>query len=197
MSPSEIEINLTFQCFAIGLTVLWLTAHKFRKLHGLLRFLLYLAIMVLVLLLGFFSSLSDFNNRTAMVLLLFIPTTIAMLFGFACAGKFCRKKYRPKAFMLWSLLSMPICGIIAMMGYIISVMVFMNETPPKEIFIQVFIVGLIVGLLLYALNLPFLIVGFVSPFYRERFCDFLRLKTELESVEEENKVQPIGQSNSV
>ena len=37
--------------------------------------------------------------------------------------------------------------------------------------------GLVTGLLLYAINLPFMILAFCSPFFRERFYACLRLKS--------------------
>ena len=38
------------------------------------------------------------------------------------------------------------------------------------------IAGTALGLGLYMLNLPFMILGFVNPFCRERFCKCLRLE---------------------
>ena len=46
-----------------------------------------------------------------------------------------------------------------------------------EAILMLTLVGLIFGLCLYVINLPFMILVFYSPFFRERFCACLRLKS--------------------
>ena len=175
-SSNATEFDITFQSFTIGLALLWLTAHKFSKYHGLLRIFLSLIIMTLVLIMGILSIIADFNKTTELMFILFIFVAFATLLAFAFAGKYCRKEYHPKRFMLWLVLFLPIWSMIAMAGYLLVGNAIMNSSANPLEFVMATIAGLIFGLLIYALNLPFLIMGFVSPFFRERFCACLGLK---------------------
>jgi len=49
---------------------------------------------------------------------------------------------------------------------------------PLEVLAMLFIAGPILGIGLYLVNLPFGILGFVSPFFRKRLRGFLSLKSE-------------------
>ena len=190
-SSSAYQFDVLFSSFVIGLTVLWLTAHKLGKFRGFVRFLLCLAVMIIIVLLGMFPSLIDFDRTIAIMLVMYCFVAGVMLLGFAVVRKLCKNRYRPKAFMLWLALCLPVCGIIALVGYIIVAMIIVQDVPPLQIIPLIFIYGLIIGLLLYIINLPFMIVAFMSPFYRERFCACLKLKpkkliNELENIQLNN-----------
>lgn len=189
--PDTIEFDVVFYSFIIGLSVLWLTSYKFSKLNGLLKFFLSLIIMTIILSAGILTVLSDFSKTTALMFFLFVFVAGATLFGFAWAGRLCKKQYSPKAFLLWSVLCLPVCSITAMIGYFIVGNSIMNSTFKPEDFLQVMAVGLIIGFLLYFVILPFLIISFVIPFYRKRFCDCLRLKTS-QLIAEQEKVEAIN-----
>jgi hypothetical protein len=176
ISSTVIEFDVTFQSFSIGLAVLWLTMHKFSDYNGLTRYFLGLAVMTFVLFLSIRSTYPNYSTKTAQIFSLCFFISIFMLFGFSLTGKYCKKQYRPKTFILWLALFMPVCGIAAMIGYIIFECIVTNSFPDPIVLIMVLVSGFISGILIYALNVPFLIMGFVSPFFRERFCNILRLK---------------------
>jgi hypothetical protein len=52
------------------------------------------------------------------------------------------------------------------------------------------IAGLIIGLCLYVLNLPFILLGFANPFFRERFCACLFTKSTPRNAAQPDTSQP-------
>jgi hypothetical protein len=68
--------------------------------------------------------------------------------------------------------------MFATSGFLIVVSMITSSRLGLSDLILVFtLAGLIFGLCLYVLNLPFMILGFVNPFFRERFCACLRLQS--------------------
>ena len=186
-SSNAIQFGTLFQSLAIGLTILWLIAHKFEKFGGLPRFFIAFAVMMVISFLGILSLYTDFENEVFLILALFAFMTIAMLLGFAMSVKLCRKVYRPKAFLLWLGLWLPLCCLFAMIGFVVVGMIITKSVPPTEaLLLQIPIVGLFFGVFLYIVNLPFMILGFASPLYRERFCACLRLKPKAVTTEQGN-----------
>ncbi len=177
LSSDAIQFGTLFQSLVISLTILWLMAYKLKEFSGIVRFFMAFGTMMIISFLGILSLYSDFEDQAFLIIALFAFMMIAMLFGFVVSGRFCRKKYRPIAFMLWLGLWLPLCSVVAMIGFAGIGMVIMQSTPPKEAFIQIPILGLFFGLFLYVVNLPFMILGFVNPFFRERFRASLNLKS--------------------
>jgi hypothetical protein len=177
MSSDAIQFGTLFQSLVFGLTILWLIAHKLKDFGGPVKFVMALGVMMIMSLLGILSIFTDFDNQVLLMLALFASMAIAMLFSFAISSKFCRKKNQTIVFMLWLGLWLPLCCIFAMIGFFIAGMVIMQSGPPKEAYIQISIVGLFFGVFLYVINLPYMLLGFVSPFFRERFCACLCLKS--------------------
>ena len=83
-------------------------------------------------------------------------------------------------FMLWLALWMLLGSIIPTFGFIIAGHLIMSTgqlgAQLSEVLLGIFVVGPMLGLALYFLNLPFMILGFVNPFFRERLCGCLGLK---------------------
>lgn len=178
LSSDSIQFNALFQSLVIGLTILWLISYKLKEFRSVVRFFVAFGILVVISLLGILSIYSDFQDQTFLIIVLFAFMTIAMLLGFAASGKLCRKKYRSVAFILWLGLWLPLCSVFAMVGFFVVGIVIVQSVPPKEALIQIPIVGLFFGFFLYVVNVPYLILGFINPFFRERFCACLNLKSK-------------------
>jgi hypothetical protein len=75
---------------------------------------------------------------------------------------------------LWTLLG----GAVTMLGFFIVVLLTLSSGPQHILpeVLQVAVVGLVFGACLYLLNLPYMILGFVSPFFRERLQTCLKLE---------------------
>lgn len=81
----------------------------------------------------------------------------------------CRGDYSPVRFMLRLGLWTTIWGLVVAFGYFIIVTLsFEMRIDDIKILAWIGLAGLILGVFLYLLNLPFMILGFTSPFFRER-----------------------------
>ncbi len=171
------EFSLIFQSMAVGMTVLWLITNYFVRFGGAIRFLLSFVTVVIVAGLGTLSYSTEFSNETAMFIVLFILMVLTMLTAITLSRRLCGGKYRPVCFMLWLVLWMLLVSLIATLGFLIVALMVTSSGPSlSEMILMFALAGLIFGLCLYVLNLPFMILGFAHPFFRKRFLACLRLK---------------------
>ena len=185
-STNALEFGIAFNSMAVGVTVLWLVAHYFKRFGGAIRFLLSFVTVVLVAGLGTLAYSTDFSAEMALFLTLFVFMAFTILIAITLSRRFCRGTYRPVRFLLWLALWMLLGSFVAMSGFIIVGSIIFSSGPDSAEAILVFLfAGSIFGLFLYVLNLPFLILGFAHPFFRERFRACLRLKSVATTVESE------------
>ncbi|MHC4436312.1 MAG: hypothetical protein ACYS3S_03050 [Planctomycetota bacterium] len=178
-SSAALQYDILFQSMLIGISVLWLMANYLPKFGGAIRFLLSFGTVVIVAGLGTLSYSTEFSNETAMFLVLFIFVALTLLVAMTLSRRLCGGKYRPVCFMLWLALWILLSSLVAMFGFIIVGSIIMSGGPDfsePNLILMLIMSGFVFGLFLYALNFPFMILGFVNPFFRERFCACLRLK---------------------
>jgi hypothetical protein len=176
-STDEQEFSIVFNSMAVSVTVLWLIANLFTSFGGVIRFLLSFGTIVIVTGLGILSYLTEPSKETDMFLSLFVFIALTMLIAVSLSNRFCGGKYRPVRFMLWLAIWMLLVSVIATFGFIIIGSIIMSTRLEFSAAMLMFaLAGLIFGLFLYMLNLPFMILGFTHPFFRERLCACLRLK---------------------
>ena len=178
-SSSASQFDTVFHSMAVGIAVWWLVANYFDRFRGFVRFLMAFGTLVAVACLGILSYSTEFSNEAALLLALFAFLAITMLGATTTAGKLCRGKYRPLCFMLWLALWTILGSLFATFGFFIVGTFIMSSGSGPDILqaiLMLSFVGLILGLFLYVLNLPFMILGFANPFFRERFNTCLRLK---------------------
>jgi hypothetical protein len=176
-SSAALQFDILFQSMLIGVSVLWLMANYFSRFGSAIRFLLSFGTIVIVAGLGTLSYSTEFSNETAMFLALFVFMALTMLAAITLSRKLCRGMYRPVCFMLWLAFCTLLVGIFAMFGYVIIGSIIMSSSPDLSEMISIIgFGGMIFGLCLYVLNLPFMILGFTHPFFRERFFTCLNLK---------------------
>jgi len=180
MPSSEAQqFDMLFQSMAIGIAVLWLIAHKLGGFNGFVRFCLSLGILALVAGLGTLSYYTGFSGETAIFVVVLVFMSIILLLAMAVAGWLCKRQYLPVRYMLWLGLCTLLGSVVAMFGVFIVGMLFIFPGQPKlmSMIFEVAGVGLIFGVCLYVLNLPYMILAFRSPFFRERFFACLSLKS--------------------
>lgn len=172
------QFTLIFNSMAVGVTVLWLIANSFVRYGGAIRFLLSFVTVMIVAGLGILSYSTELSNETAIFLILFAFMALTMLAAITLSRRLCKGKYRPVYFMLWLIFWTLLVSLVAIFGFIVIGSMIMSSSWPnlREIVLIFGIGGLIFGLCTYVLNLPFMILGFVHPFFRERFCACLGLK---------------------
>lgn len=179
-SSEASQFDTVFHSMAVGIAVLWLVVNYFERFGGFVRFLLSFGTVVTVAGLGTLSYSTEFSNEVALFLALFAFLAITMLGATTTAGKLCKGKYRPLCFMLWLALWTLLGSLFATYGFfIVGTFIMSSGSGPDilEAILMLTLVGLIFGLCLYVLNLPFMILGFANPFFRERFNTCLRLKS--------------------
>jgi hypothetical protein len=174
MSSSDAsQFDTLFHSMAVGITVLWLVLHYFNRLGGFVRFLLSFVTVVAVAALGILSYTTEFSDEVFLFLAFFAFLTITILCATAAAGKLCHWKYRPQNFMLWLALWTVLVSLCSTFGFFfIGTAIMSSGSWPDtlEAILMLSFVGLIIGLCLYVLNFPFMILGFANPLFRERFC---------------------------
>lgn len=179
-SSSAVQFDTLVQSMAVGVAVLWLTAGCFRSFRGFVRFLLSFGAVVIVTGLGTLSYSTEWINETILFLTFFVFLTLAVLAAHVLARATCRGKCRPARFMLWLALWTVLGSIIAVFAITFVANFIMSSGSswsdvPAALFTGV-VAGTAMGLGLYILNLPFIILGFVNPFFRKRLCECLCLK---------------------
>jgi len=173
-APSEVleVFRALIDALAIGVAVLWLLAYKLgnrNRIITLVRALVLLAGVTII-------AAVLYQVWIPFDLVIFQSLVIAtMLVIFVLAGWGCRKRYGPCRFMLWLALWAMVISIAAIIAYFL-----IFEGQVEELIRQmpkVLYVGFIFGLYIYILNLPFMILAFASPFFRERFYAYFHLKS--------------------
>jgi hypothetical protein len=180
VSSDASEFSTVFHSIAVGITILWLIVNYFNRFRGWARFLISFITIVVVSYLGTLSYSTGFPTELILIPILCASMAITMLSAMTIAGKLCQWKYRPLNFMLWLALWTPLVSLVTtFVFYIVGFAIMSSGSGPYilQMILMVSIVGLIFGLCLYVMNLPFMILGFTNPFFRERFCSCLRLKS--------------------
>jgi len=181
-SADDETLSIMFHSLTVGITVLWLLAPKIGNRNRLVTFVLAFAVMALLGLVGAISHAGlEFTRDTVMTAIFLAVFAVALLVPFVLAGWCCRRRYSGVVFMLWLLVWTVVMGVVVMFSYvgivvIISIM-FGYPTPASVILmLRVVVMGVILGLCLCVINVPYMLLVLCTPFFRERFYACLRLK---------------------
>jgi MFS family permease len=174
-SSPRCVFDQVFTCFAAGLTMLWLLAYQVGNRNHFVTFLSALVIMLMISLLGAVSYSTGWSEEATAILVLLSMLAMALLLGFALAGWRCRKQCSPVHFMLWLAVCTLAVGAGGTLVFALIMGLIIGDLPPL---LAVLIVGLVCGLCVYAIELPYMILAFYSSFFRERFYACLRLKNK-------------------
>jgi len=176
-SYADVEtFNMMFNSLVAGITLLWLFAPKLGRLNPWISFFLSLALTITLVLVGIVSYHGlGFSQDTVVALVMLAVLAMAMLLGFILAGWCCRKYYG--LVMLWLALWMVvICLACTLAFFLIAFMIEQAPIPISTILLMGTIVGLVLGVCLYVINLPYMILALCNSFFRERFRSCLGLK---------------------
>jgi len=157
-------------------TMVWLLGHWLKCSHRIATFFLILGPMVTASLLSYYSHAKniDWNSITGYGFCVLV-LLLAMMFN----SHFCRKRCTPRQFLGWLILWNGLVAWLVMLTFFVALTATMLVIHPNsqlhvwELMASAAIIpaveSLTLGSSLYLLNLPFLILAFKSPFYRERF----------------------------
>lgn len=177
-SADIVTFNMMFNSLAAGIALLWLFTPELGRLNPWFAFFLSMILIMMFFLVGIVSYHGfGFSQDTIVVLTMLVVLALAMLFGFILAGWRCRKRYGPVRFMLWLAIWMVIiCVISILVFYMIAFAVERAPIPISTILIMATTVGLVLGICLYLINLPYMILALSNSFFRERLLACLRLR---------------------
>lgn len=179
-APSDVlEIfRVLIDALVLGIAVLWLLAYKLGNRNRFVSFLLALFVLVAVTVVAVVSYQAWSSIGAFQIFVIQALGIVTMLLVFILAGWHCRKRYGPWRFMLWLALWTIVISIVAFLTFFL---IAEGPSGPKEELIRqipgVLLVGLIFGLCIYILNLPFMILAFASSFFRGRFYAYFHLKS--------------------
>jgi hypothetical protein len=174
---TAVQFDAFCQPLVFGTAILWLLAHGFATLGPKARFLLAWAVISGMALLGVplggaGSTAEALQKSIALVLI-----GTAILVSFVATGRLCRWQYRPGRFTLWLALCDTAIGLVTMSVVFCITVAITPSRPDMWIVIpQVLFLGLLIGLCLYAIALPFVVLAFKSVFFRDRLCKCLSLR---------------------
>jgi len=181
-SSTMAVFDQVFVSLTVGIAVLWLLCHKLGNRNRFIISLLAFVIMAVIGLIGAVSyGITEFSEEMAAIMVIFATLLVTMLLGFVLSGWCCRKCYSGLRFMLWLAVWTVAVSIAVLLGYvgigIVITSISGGYMPPYWILLTVFGVGLVLGLCVYVINLPYMILALRSSFFRERFYACLRLKS--------------------
>jgi len=179
-APPDILVvfSILIDALVIGMTVLWLLAYKLGNRNRFISLLLALAVLagITIVAVVSYQVWVPFMDYGLVIFQSLGITT--MLLIFVLAGWRCRTRYGPWRFMLWMALWTMVISLVSIITFFL---ISEGLSDPIEELIrqipQVLLVGLIFGLCIYMLNLPFMILVFTTPFFRERFYAYFHLKS--------------------
>ncbi len=176
-SSSEQMLGFLLGSLAKAWAVVWLLGPMLARMPSFLAFVATLTVMLATLAVchvGEFGA--DDASQPLPMLMMFGLFSLAWLLAMTLSRFHCRKRYGPGRFMAWLLfwtwgsvalvLSIPVILTIAFGG-----------PPPWGVLAAAVIMSLIGAAGLYLTNLPFMILAFKSPFYRDRLLNAFRLQS--------------------
>jgi len=176
--PSSVLVvfGMLVDALVAGIAVLWLLAYKLGNRNRSVSFLLALIVLVAATIVAIVSYQAWLSGVDFEILVVQALGIVTMLLVFVLAGWCCRKRYGPWRFMLWLALWTMVISLVGM-----STFFLISVRPSGRELIQqipeVLVAGLIFAICIYMLNLPFMILAFVTPFFRERFYAYFHLKS--------------------
>jgi NADH:ubiquinone oxidoreductase subunit K len=179
-SASLDRFNLLFESLVVGLALLWLHADRLRGYQGWVRVPLSLGLMLLAGLVAFVSAGQSLSDPMVIILPIFVAVLGAILLvALALARRMTRGRYVPLSFMGWLAVgSLLFTAVSAALLAGVPQLLTSRETMDLRIRILLWqgLAGLALGLCLYVMNLPYMLLMFRSSFFRQRFRAWLGVK---------------------
>ncbi len=189
--------SMVFNSLVVGITILWLFAHKLGNRNRFVTFLLAFAVMAVFILVGAISYCGlEFSQQTGVAVILLAMLALTMLLGFVLASWQCRNRYSGLRFVLYlALWTVAVCLASTLVLYSVTFIIQQVPVPISTVLLVALIAGLGFGAFLYVIVFPFMILALWSSFFRERFYACLRLKSMPTTTEQADTDQPNEQSS--
>jgi hypothetical protein len=175
--PYGEQYDFPFQWLVVAWTVVWLLSPWLARCRPLPAFVLA---MGLAAILGVMDQFGVYQRlHFSQPLINYLISIFALLLAFALSGLSCRNTYRPGRFLAWLLTWLIVgvaVGLICELGWLYAYLSRRSSAPPVS-FLQLRLISfsICIAAVLYLLNLPFMVLSFRCPTYRDRFYRLLRL----------------------
>ncbi len=165
--------NLLFESLVVGLALLWLQADWLRGRPGWVRVPLSLGLLLLAGLVAFVSASQTLADPMISILPILVTILGAILLAaLALARRMTHRRYVPLAFMVWLAVgSLLFTAVSAALLAGVPPLLLSGETMDVRLRILLIqsVAGLALGVCLYVINLPYMLLMFRSSFFRQRF----------------------------
>jgi len=159
---------------AIALACLWLFVHRLAW-NRLLCFFSAFIFITCAGLLMLYPTLDPDTIEQELHLIMFCSGLAAIFcLGIAIAAFCCRWLFNVRRFLSWLFLSYLVLSMLFMFIYSIFAAIQFNIRF-GDIMVEAFIFSFVLCLFLFVITLPYLILTFTNPFYRQRLCRLLHL----------------------
>jgi len=176
-SVSVDRSNLLFESLVTGLALLWLQADWLRGRPGWVRVPLSLGLMLLAGLVAFVSASQTLAGPMISILPIFVTILGAILLvALALARRMTHRRYVPLAFMVWLAVgSLLFTTVSAALLAGVPQLLLSGDTIDLRLRILLIqsVAGLALGVCLYIINLPYMLLMFRSSFFGPRFRAWL------------------------
>ena len=186
------QYEAEFQWLVVAWTAVWLISPWLARRRPALAFVLALVFAMIV---GVVAEFGLYQHLAiGMSLMNYLAWAFALLLAFTLSGLCCQKSYRPRRFLAWLALWLIVgvtLGMACEVGWILS---HSRSDVSAERVLHVLpgvaVVSLCTAGTLYLLNVPFMVLAFRCPLYRDRFHKLLRLPEYVSPVTMTSDVGP-------
>ena len=163
----------------MGLGALWLLSYKVESVSGRRAFLTAAGILTVMCVVSgiWYSQGLNFYGTPRVVCVL---GALAVLPAMAAARFFCRKRYSATRFMSWLFL-----WLILIFTCLAIPFAAINHQLSDRVLGIMPAVGAGIGLVMYIILLPFMLLTFLNSFYRARFHSIFRFEETRSEVAKE------------
>jgi peptidoglycan/LPS O-acetylase OafA/YrhL len=178
-SADATQFGFLIDFLVVGLALLWLNAETLGRVRALNRFAGSLGLLLLAGLAVVLSYWGAFPRRTGILLTVTGVAALILLVSLLLTRRLAHRRYQPLRFMLWLAAWSLVCSLIGAAA-LTGAMMLVSPYPIQSwrtVLIQMVMPGLIIGLCLYAVSLPYLLLMFSSPFFRRRFQVWLGVES--------------------
>ena len=177
---TELLFSFLVESLVVGTALLWLNAEKVGPYRGLVWFTGSLGILLLADMGVLVSYWGTFPRDNGLFLTFTAIVEVVLLAALALTRRRAHQHCRPWHFMLWLgawCTIWSIAGAAAFVG-VLALSHPYSVSGLSTMVGRILEAGVVLSLCLYAVNLPYMLLMFRSPFFRQRFHVWLGVAAE-------------------
>ena len=165
---------------AMAWTMVWLLGHRLGSRYSSVSFFLIVAMMLAVGAWSMYYS-DEVATSFALYAILYSTAVISLVAAMMLTGRCCRKRFSPKRFGLLLLVGLGVVTVGLPFSIYLAVMLIIPPESRRYVMyglIAIPIMSAMLAAIINIINLPFLILGLNSPFYRRRLEAMFRVRQD-------------------